>query len=166
MKKLETFDSIYFWGKSHFEEDNTQNYLVFQPMYRYFKRGGNANNHILSWKSKGLPDDGIKSPSAPNNFLDPSLDYLDLKIRVKFSGSCLKQDKLTYTHGKIVNIYTVYEISKNYNIRGYSTLENCLFGADSFTWNADIDKYKQAGYGIWFDRHGFFSDPAVKLAEI
>ena len=166
MKKLQTFDSIYFWGKSHFEEDNTQNYLVFQPMYRYFKRGGNANNHILSWKSKGLPDDGIKSPSAPNSFLDPSLDYLDHKIRVKFSGSCLKQDKLTYTHGKIVNIYTVYEISKNYNIRGYSTLENCLFGADSFTWNADIDKYKQAGYGIWFDRHGFFSDPVVKLAEI
>ena len=160
MKKLQTFDSIYFWGKSHFEEDNTQNYLVFQPMYRYFKRGGNANNHILSWKSKGLPDEGT------NNFLDPSLDYLDHKIRVKFSGSCLKQDKLTYTHGKIVNIYTVYEISKNYNIRGYSTLENCLFGADSFTWNADIDKYKQAGYGIWFDRHGFFSEPVVKLAEI
>ena len=31
LKKLKTFDSSYFIGKSHFEEDGTQNYLVFQP---------------------------------------------------------------------------------------------------------------------------------------
>ena len=31
LKKLKTFDSIYFRGKSHFEEDGTQNLLVFQP---------------------------------------------------------------------------------------------------------------------------------------
>ena len=37
LNKLKTFDSGYFIGKSHFEEDGTQNYLVFQPMYRYFK---------------------------------------------------------------------------------------------------------------------------------
>ena len=37
LKKLKTFYSSYFIGKSHFEEDGTQNYLVFQPMYRYFK---------------------------------------------------------------------------------------------------------------------------------
>ena len=37
LKKPTTFDSYYFIGKSHFEEDDTQNYLVFQPMYRYFK---------------------------------------------------------------------------------------------------------------------------------
>ena len=28
LKKLKTFDSNYFIGKSHFEEDSTQNYLV------------------------------------------------------------------------------------------------------------------------------------------
>ena len=38
LKKLKTFDSSNFRGKSHFKEDNTQNYLVFKPMYRYFKR--------------------------------------------------------------------------------------------------------------------------------
>ena len=31
---LKTFDSGYFRGKNHFEEDGKQNYLVFQPMYR------------------------------------------------------------------------------------------------------------------------------------
>ena len=29
LKKLKTFDSSYFIGKSHFEEDDEQNYLVF-----------------------------------------------------------------------------------------------------------------------------------------
>ena len=37
LNKLKTFDFGYFIGKSHFEEDGTQNYLVFQPMYKYFK---------------------------------------------------------------------------------------------------------------------------------
>ena len=36
IKKLQTFDSSYFKGKSHFEEDGVQDYLVFQPIYRYF----------------------------------------------------------------------------------------------------------------------------------
>ena len=47
---------------------------------------------------------------AANNFLTPSLNYLGTKIRVRFSGSCLKQDKVTYTHGKIVNIYIMKKI--------------------------------------------------------
>ena len=65
-----------------------------------------------------------------------------LKQEQKFSGSCLKQDKATYYHGKIVNIYIVYEISKNYNISSYPSLENCLFGAASLTKHVDIDQYK------------------------
>ena len=88
--KLKTFDSSYFIGKSHFEEDGVQNYLVFQPLYKYFKT--DSSYHILSWTSKGLSDESIKPPSAPNNFLAPSLNYVGTKIRVKFSGSCLKQD--------------------------------------------------------------------------
>ena len=36
-KKLKTFDSSYFAGKSQFEGDCTQDYLVFDPINRYFK---------------------------------------------------------------------------------------------------------------------------------
>ena len=53
-KKLNTFDSIYFSSKSHFEEDGTQNYLVFQPIQRCFKTVvgvGNGNN-IYYWNLK------------------------------------------------------------------------------------------------------------------
>ena len=71
---------------------------------------------------------------------------------LKFSGSCLKQDKATYNHRTIVNIYIVYEISKNYNISTYPTLENCLVGAVSSTKHIDIDQYKHSGHGIGFDR--------------
>ena len=61
--------------------------------------------------SKGLSNEGITPPSATSNFLSPSLNYLGTKIRVRFSGSGLKQDKITCTYGKIVNIYIVYEIN-------------------------------------------------------
>ena len=37
LNKLNTFDSGYFIGKSHFEEDAIQNYLVVQPLNKYFK---------------------------------------------------------------------------------------------------------------------------------
>ena len=107
-KKLQTFDSIYFRGKSDSEDDGTQNSLVFQPMYRYFNKVVNSD-YTLEWKSKGLSNESTKFPPAPYNFLNPSLNYLDSKARVRFSGNCLKQDKITYTHGKIVNIYIVYE---------------------------------------------------------
>ena len=43
LKKLETFDSIYFRGKSYFEEDGTRNYSVFQAMFRYCKRVVNSD---------------------------------------------------------------------------------------------------------------------------
>ena len=48
LKKLQKSDAAYFRGKSHFEKDGTQNYLVFQPMYRYFKRiaGVGSGNYI------------------------------------------------------------------------------------------------------------------------
>ena len=36
-EKLEIIASIYFRGKNHFEDDGTQDCLVFQTAYKYFK---------------------------------------------------------------------------------------------------------------------------------
>ena len=155
LNKLKTFDSGYFIGKSYFEEDGTQNHLVFQLIYRYFKTSN--SDYILSWTSKGLSNESITPPSAPNNFLTPSLNYLVTKIRVKFSGTCLKQDKITYTHGKIVNNYLVYKINKKDDtVISDPTLENCSFGAVTLAKNFNIDRYGYSGYGIGFDRKGSF----------
>ena len=77
----------------------------------------------------------------------------------------MKQDKVAFNHGKIVNIYIFCEISKSINISGYPTLENCLFGAVSLTKNADIDKYGYSRYRIGFDRHGSFTFPVTVLGR-
>ena len=91
MKKLKTFDSSYFIGKSHFEEDGVQNYLVFQPIIRYFKIITNTK-YILSWQSKGLSDETIKPPATSDNSHNPQVSYFGTKARLEFTGSCLKQD--------------------------------------------------------------------------
>ena len=70
LSKLKTFDSGYYIGKSHFEENGTQNYLVFQPFYRYFKMITN-NDYISSWKFKGLSAESIKPPTTSDNSLTP-----------------------------------------------------------------------------------------------
>ena len=160
MKKLQVFDSIYFRGKSHFEEDDTQNYLVFEAMYRYFKRVSDADtgNYSYFWKSKGWSNESIIALTTSDYGFNPQLNYVGNKIRVEFKGSCLKQDIITCNYGKIVNVIIVYEISKNFDISKYPTLENCLFGAVSLHKNADIDRCKYFGYGIGFDRHGFIID--------
>ena len=107
-----------------------------------------------------MPDENIAAPTKSDYSLNSKLSYLVNTTRVEFKASCLKWDKITYTHGKIVIVYIGYEISRNFNIGTYSTLENCLFGAVSLTKNTDIDKYKYSRYGIEFDRHGFFSHPS------
>ena len=84
------------------------------------------------------------------------MNYYGTKARLEFRRSCLKQDKSTFNHGKIVNIYIVYELDKTY-VKTHPTLVNCLFGAVSITKNADIDKNKYSEYGIGFDRSSIYS---------
>ena len=87
-------------------------------------------------------------------------DYNDTKIKVQFTGSCLNQPKLTFTHKKVVNIYIVYELGASRSNVIDPTIKNCLFGAVTLTKNADIEKYKYSCYGIGFDRRSSFSFPS------
>ena len=150
----------YFIGKSYFEEDGAQNYLVFQPIKRYFKIITNSK-FISSCKSKGLSDETIKPYATSDNSLTPLIDYYyGDNVRAKFNGSCLKQsNKLAYSYGAKVNIYIVYELGASGSNDSDPTLKNCLFGAVTLTKNADIEKYGYSGYGIGFDRRGSFSFP-------
>ena len=127
LKKLKTFDLSYFIGKSHFEDDGTQNYLVFQPMNKYFKLITNTLS-ILSWQSKGLSTENI---DPPNTILSPSINYVGNKVRVQFTGSCLKQPNKLME--KVVNIYIIYELGASSSHNNDLTLENYLFGAVTLT---------------------------------
>ena len=79
-------------------------------MRRYFTLI--TNTHYVSlWKSKGLSDESIKPPTTSDNSLAPAINKYGNKIRVKFARSCLKQsNKLSYTYGKVADIYIVYEL--------------------------------------------------------
>ena len=111
-----------------------------------------GTDYISSWKSKGLSVENIKPPTTSDNSITPALSYYDNKIKVKFTGSCLKQTAHYYHHKNVVNIYIVYELVATGSNNSHPTLENCLFGAVILTKNADIDKYGYSGYGIGFDR--------------
>ena len=118
-----------------------------------------STNYILSWKSKGLSSESIKPPTTSDNSLAPSLNYYGPKIRVKFTRSCLEQSTISYTHGKIVNIYIAYELGASSSNDNDPALRNCLFGAVIKNKNTDIEKYKYSGYGIGFDRRSSCSFP-------
>ena len=158
LNKLKTFDSSYFIGKSHFEEDGTQNYLVFQPINKYFKVITNTD-YVSSWKSKGLSFESIKPPTTSDNSITPALNYYGTKTKIKFTISCLKQSKISRTHGKVVNIYIVYELGASSSNFNDPTRKNSLFGAVPLTKNVDSDKYRYSGRGIRFDRRSSFSFP-------
>ena len=127
-------------------------------MCRYFKWtvGVGNDNYIYYWKSKRLSDEKINSITASSYKVTPQVSYYDMKRRVAFNGSCLKQDSVIFNHKKVVNISIFYEISKSININDYPILENCLFGAVRLTKNVGVDKYKHWGYGTGFDRKGSY----------
>ena len=157
LKKLEKFDAAYFRGKNYFDSDGTQNYLVLQPMYKYFKTFTENNNiFIFSWESKGLSNEKVGSIKISSCSSAPRLVYYNARIKIKFAGDLLKHDKTTYNHGPIVKIYIVYKLGRS--ITSDITLENCLFGAVELTKTLGINKY--FGYGIGFDSKGSFSHPS------
>ena len=92
LKELQKCYATYFRGKCHVEEDGTQNYLVYQPIYRYFKRiaGVGSGNYIYFWESKGLSDERLDFITASNYKITPALSYYGTKTRVEFNGSYLK----------------------------------------------------------------------------
>ena len=138
---------------------------MFQPIIWYFKVITNTD-YISSWKSKGLSAESIKPPTTSDNSLTPSLNYYGNKVRVKFTGSCLEQQTVSYTHEKVVKIYIVYELYASTSDNNDPTLKDCLFGAATLTKNADINKYGYFGYGIGVDRISSFLFPVGGFGQI
>ena len=130
--------------------------LIFQPILKYFTLN---SRWVTKWRSKGLSNESLEALSSSSNTLNPLISYYGDKLRLKFSRSVLRQKRVTYNDKKIVNIYVVYEITSFPNIYSNPTLTNILFRAVKLTKNADIDKYKYSGYGIGFDKKGFYSYP-------
>ena len=116
-------------------------------------------DYVSSRKSKGLSAESIKPPTTSDNIITPAVSYYGTKTRVRFTESCLRQPKMSYTHGKVVNIYIAYELGASSCHNSDPALKNCLFGTVTLPKNADIDKYGYSGYGIGFDGRSSFLFP-------
>ena len=59
------------------EDDGTQNYIVFQPIQRNFRRIDGVVNgtYVYYWKSKELPDEKISSIKTSDYGFTSCLDY-------------------------------------------------------------------------------------------
>ena len=86
--------------------------------------------------------------------LSPKLQWNKSRLRLRFEGSCLKQeDKARFTPNNVVNLFIVYELdtwSQDLNT-DFTLIKDCLFQSVKITKNADTDKYSYSGYGIGFD---------------
>ena len=68
----------------------------------------------------------------------------------------MKQNKLGYAHGTILNIYIFYEL-KNKTINDDFTVLNGLFGAVERTKDVSTSHYVYNGYGLCLDSKGLYS---------
>ena len=69
----------------------------------------------------------------------------------------MKQNKLDYAHGIVINICNVYELKNISTDNAEFTVSNGLFGAVKITKDVNTSHYAYSGYGICFDTGGTFT---------
>ena len=89
-----------------------------------------------------MSNEKFKPPHAVNKSYSLKLVLYNYKIKLKFKGSCLKQeDQAAFTPKNVVNVFTVYELdSWSRDLNTDFNLEDCLFGGVKLTKNTDPDK--------------------------
>ena len=58
-----------------------------------------------------MSDESIKPLAPSNNNFAPMLNPISVRLQVKLDERFLKQDKITFTHKQVVNIYIMYKIN-------------------------------------------------------
>ena len=54
---------------------------------------------------------------------------INSEIRLRFTGSCLKQDKTTFTPNSVVSLFIVCGLDRwSQDLNATFTLKDCLFG--------------------------------------
>ena len=88
-----------------------------------------------------MSNESFKPPYTANKSLSSKLVWMNTsRIRLKFKGSCLKQeDKAASTSKNAVNLFIVYELDTwSDNLNAEFALKDCLFGNVKITKNADL----------------------------
>ena len=136
---------------------NQQFYLLFESKSKSFTRNGGA---IHARISTGIHNDSnntdLFSVNNSNNN-SPTLLNKNNRLGVTFNGIYMKQNKLGYALGKIVNLYIVYELKNRRVDNPDFRVQNGFFGALKITKNVNTSHYEYEGYGICFDSESSFN---------
>ena len=119
---------------------NQQFYFLFESKSKPFTKNGEAIN---AWITTGIYNDSnnmdLFSVNNSNNN-SPTLLNKNNRLGVTFNGNYMKQNKLSYAHRKIVNLYIACEL-KNTRIDSPDfTVQNGFFGAVKITKNANTSQ--------------------------
>ena len=86
-----------------------------------------------------MSKESVKLFAVSNSRLIPALNYIHTKMQAKFDRSCLKQVNVTFTHEKLVDMYTVFEINLlPFDVDKNFLLRNFLLGDVKFIKSVEI----------------------------
>ena len=91
---------------------NQQSYFLFEPKSKSYNRNCGVINSLIS---TGIHNDSKNTDllSVKNsNGVSPVLINQNNRLGVSFEGNFMKQNKLGYFHGSILNICIVYKLDK------------------------------------------------------
>ena len=126
---------------------NQQSYLLLEGKVSSYVK---TSNNISGWKSTGIYSNYYNDNYPHLKFVNnangaPKLLIENGRFCVNFKANYMKQDKISYLHGSVVNIYIVYSL-KNRNINNPDfTVKNGLFGAVKITKYVNTSNYKYSG---------------------
>ena len=95
----------------------------------------------------------------------PTLLNQNYRLGATFRGNYMKQKKLGYYYGSVINIYVVYKLNDFNNSEDAKvintttpdfTTQNSLFRVVKIIKDTNTSHYKYTGYGICFDEKGSF----------
>ena len=95
-----------------------ENYLILQPVFKYFQTFSSTIDKIFGLKSKQLSDTSFA----------PKFTYIhNSKIAVRFDRNCLKQDKVSFTDTNVVNVLIAHKLDLRSRDLGINfTLKDCF----------------------------------------
>ena len=83
--------------------------LIFQPIHKAIATFTGLPNIISEGESKGLSNEKFKPPYTANKVLSLKLLWINSRLRLRFEGSCLKQeDKAAYTIKNVVSFFLLF----------------------------------------------------------
>ena len=109
-----------------------------------------------------MSNEKIKPPVIADKSLSPKLAWIyESRIRLRFTGSSLRQEFPTFTSKNVVNLFILYESDRwPQDLKAKFSLKDCLFEAVKATKNDNPNKYFYSGYGFGFDSYSLISMPS------